>query len=399
MSTILVWKEELQMLYAKHAVYVEKALKFILGLAVFGLINSNIGFMKAAASMLCTIGLSAVCAFLPLTVMVIAASVLILAHFYALSLPVAAVAGAIFLVMYIFYFRFTPKKAWLVLLTPIAFAFKIPYIIPIAFGLVGTPVYAIPVACGSIVYYMLHYVKGSSAALKGTSADSMVKNFTAFAKQVLQNKEMWVIVVAFALCLLVVYTIRTKSADHSWKVAIVTGAIINVIVIVIGDVTFDIHIAYVGLIFGSIFAIALGAALEFFIFTVDYSRTERMQFEDDEYYYYVKAVPKIMVPAPVKKIKKINEHKETTTIDTDAIRKVAMKQKIPAAQKEAASTWKRKNADEILFKKSLDKDLGISTQSTPGKSGNRNTSQNAANRNNGNRTNSANGTNNRAGRK
>ena len=31
-----------------------------------------------------------------------------------------------------------------------------------------------------------------------------------------------------------------------------------------------------------------------------------MQFEDDEYYYYVKAVPKMMVSVPTKTVKKIN---------------------------------------------------------------------------------------------
>ena len=30
-----------------------------------------------------------------------------------------------------------------------------------------------------------------------------------------------------------------------------------------------------------------------FVFSVDYAKTERVQFEDDGYYYYVKAVPKI----------------------------------------------------------------------------------------------------------
>lgn len=31
-----------------------------------------------------------------------------------------------------------------------------------------------------------------------------------------------------------------------------------------------------------------------------------MQFEDDEYYYYVKAVPKMTVAAPTNTVKKIN---------------------------------------------------------------------------------------------
>ena len=43
-----------------------------------------------------------------------------------------------------------------------------------------------------------------------------------------------------------------------------------------------------------------------FSFNLDYSRTEKVQFEDDEYYYYVKAVPKVTVTTPEHKVKKIN---------------------------------------------------------------------------------------------
>ena len=35
---------------------------------------------------------------------------------------------------------------------------------------------------------------------------------------------------------------------------------------------------------------------------MDYSRTERLQFEDDEYYYYVKAVPKAFVSGTDKRV-------------------------------------------------------------------------------------------------
>jgi hypothetical protein len=42
---------------------------------------------------------------------------------------------------------------------------------------------------------------------------------------------------------------------------------------------------------------------------VDYSRTEYVQFEDDDYYYYVKAVPKLTVSAPDVKVQKINARK------------------------------------------------------------------------------------------
>jgi len=46
-------------------------------------------------------------------------------------------------------------------------------------------------------------------------------------------------------------------------------------------------------------------------FGVDYGRTENVQFEDDEYYYYVKAVPKMTVAVQAKTVKRINSQRNS----------------------------------------------------------------------------------------
>ena len=51
----------------------------------------------------------------------------------------------------------------------------------------------------------------------------------------------------------------------------------------------------VGLLVGSIISLLIGFLIQFLFMNLDYARTERVQFEDDDYYYYVKAVPKKMV--------------------------------------------------------------------------------------------------------
>ena len=57
------------------------------------------------------------------------------------------------------------------------------------------------------------------------------------------------------------------------------------------------------LVFAAVLASAVvGLILQFFFFNLDYTRTERVQFEDDEYYYYVKAIPKIYVANTEKKV-------------------------------------------------------------------------------------------------
>ena len=52
---------------------------------------------------------------------------------------------------------------------------------------------------------------------------------------------------------------------------------------------------------GSIISCVIAFVIQFLFFNLDYSRTERLQFEDDEYYYYVKAVPKESLQGQIKK--------------------------------------------------------------------------------------------------
>ena len=60
---------------------------------------------------------------------------------------------------------------------------------------------------------------------------------------------------------------------------------------------------------------ALAAVYHFFVFAVDYTRTEYVQFEDDDYYYYVKAVPKIAISLPDVKVQRFNDGRRRERFD------------------------------------------------------------------------------------
>lgn len=344
MDSLFVFREKLQEVYAKRSRIFDKSIQFILAIVTFYLINDNVGFMKAASSPAVTLALAVICTFFPMNITIIAATVLILVHMFSVSLAVLAVTGLVFLVMYIFYFRLAPKMAFVVLITPIAFMFKIPYVVPLAYGLVSTPVSLIAVSCGTIVYYMMQYVKKAAPGLEGKGKEGFMTQISAYVKQVFQNKEMWVVIAAFVICLLLVYTIRRQSADHAWKIAIVAGAVINVVVIAAGDIAMGVHTSYPALVAGNIAAVVLGLILELFFFSVDYARSENLQYEDDEYYYYVKAIPKLSVATPEKTVKRINERQETEIIDTDEVRRRNRKGGKVLKGKEAREVKKARNA-------------------------------------------------------
>ncbi len=369
MDSIYVLRGRLEELYSRNSKVYDKVLQFILAVTVFMVINHNVGFMKAAATPVAAVALAIVCTFLPLSVTVVAATALIAAHMYAVSLIVLAVTAVIFLIMYIFYLRLAPKMALIVLLTPLAFFLKIPYVIPVACGLVAPPGSMVAVICGSIVYYMMEYVKKAAPNMEGADAKGMMSQATDYIMKVFQNKEMWVVVTAFVICFFIVFAFRRASMDHAWKIAVVAGTIVNIIVIVVGDIALGIHTSYGTMIGGSIASLAVGLVLEIFFFSVDYSRSENLQFEDDEYYYYVKAVPKLSVAKPEKTVKRINERQETEIMDTEVVRRKSS----GAASKGAAKNGRRpvpkkgqsvkkhdmREIDKMLLTQSLRRDLNL----------------------------------------
>lgn len=305
MTNLLVFREQLKKFYSKYELYITPLCKFLLALISLLVINSRIGYMSTLKNAAVVLILALLCSFLPINLTIVIAAAVTLAHLYAFSVECAIVALAVFLLLFILYFRFSPKDTLAVLLTPICFVLKIPYVMPIAVGLIGTPASSVAVASGVIVYYMLAGMNESASVLNTFDADGMVDKFRYCIDTLMGNRAMMVAIVAFAATVLVVWFIRRLSIDHAWTIAMITGALLNILILLFGDLMYSTDISIIGLILGSIVSVLLVKVLQFFVFNVDYSRTEMVQFEDDEYYYYVKAVPKNTVATPEKRVKTI----------------------------------------------------------------------------------------------
>lgn len=312
MTSLLELKEYLKKFYSKYEVYITPVLKFLLAGLSLLLINANLGFMEKINNAAVVLIAALACSFLPSGFILVFAALFILLHFYALALEVAVVALALFLVMFLLYFRFSPKDTLLVLFTPICFCLKIPYIMPLAAGLLSTPVSAVAVGCGAIVYYLVSYVSGNAPTLKAMATEEATARFRMVIDSILGNKAMIVTVAAFTATIILVYLIRRMSMDHSWTLAMVAGALLDMMILLVGDLIYDTNVSILGIILGSAVSVCLAKVIQFMAMNLDYSRTEKVQFEDDEYYYYVKAVPKITVATPTKTVKRINTQRHSS---------------------------------------------------------------------------------------
>ncbi|MST75589.1 hypothetical protein FYJ75_11265 [Roseburia sp. MUC/MUC-530-WT-4D] len=306
MTKLLEYKDKIIRFYENYETYMYPAFKFVIALITFLLINTNIGFMTAISTFPVALILALVCCLLPQNGTIWIAAFVIIADMYALSPEVALTAAVLLAVVYFVYFRFAPKDGMGALFTPIAFKLNIPYIMPVGTGLFGELYSVISVVCGTVVYYFLDGIHRNSTTLAAVVTEDKTgstSKFSVSVGQLLGNKEMFLVIGIFVVTSIVVYFIRRTTMDHAWLIAIVSGVLIQALGLFAGYLILGITGKTVTLIIGAILSLVIGFILQFFFMNLDYARTERVQFEDDEYYYYVKAVPKKTVAVQEKTVK------------------------------------------------------------------------------------------------
>lgn len=308
MTTLLEIKEQIRGFCSRYEIYLYPVVKSILAIITFFMIRSRLGFMTRINSVTLLLVLALSCALLPVNMIVVFAALLVLLHLYSLSLAACAVCFLVMLVMFLLYFRFLPKKSYYAVLMPLAFAFHIPYVMPVALGLLNeSPVSILAMVCGGVIYYLLAGITANATGIaEMTEDDSVITKFSDVLNQFLGNREMIAMLAILVLAALVVWFLRRLAVDHAWLIAISTGCLLQLVLTLICDLQLKLGASMLSVILGVIVSALAGLVLQFFFFNLDYTRTERVQFEDDEYYYYVKAVPKIYVSGTDKKVQKFS---------------------------------------------------------------------------------------------
>ncbi|MBQ8822391.1 MAG: hypothetical protein IJZ82_07085 [Lachnospiraceae bacterium] len=332
MGNILEVRDKLKFLYIKNEVFLLPVLKFMLAFTSICIVSGRLGYMAKVDNLGLILIASLMCSFLPIGCVVFFSAIFSLLHLYALSLEAAAVVFALYLIIFLIFFRFGTKDSLLLLFTAILASMKIPYIVPIVAGLITGPMSVIPIACGLVVYYLLANISRNAAAIHAMGEEEAVAKVRMVLDSLLGNDELLVMIIAFAVTVFVVYILRRMSIDYSWTIAMIAGAIVNLMILLIGDLILDTEFGFFGAFLGTILALLCAKLVEFFKFCVDYNRIEKVQFEDDEYYYYVKAIPKMNVAKQRKTVKKINSQKSGGAYN-----------KQPAARVETERTGPRNN--------------------------------------------------------
>ncbi|MCM1181218.1 MAG: hypothetical protein NC347_13240 [Clostridium sp.] len=310
MTILLTFRDNLKAFYSRYDYILTPLFKCVLAVIIFFSLNRKFGNVPVLDNSYLLFLLAVICAFIPVEFMAGIAAVMLVLQTVKVSLDVGLVTLAVIAVFYFGYMRFDGKSGIIVLLVPVFYACHMIYALPIVLGFLVGPSAVIPMIFGVVLYYYEGVVGELQNVLAAvTEEDDAVAGYQYILNELLNNKDMVLTFIVFAGVILVTYAIYRMSFDNSWIAAFCVGGFLNVVLFLFGSVTLMVTVEIVPILLGSVFGIVMAVIVQFIKGIVDYQKADHLQFEDDEYYYYVKAIPKLSVSESNKNVKHINSRK------------------------------------------------------------------------------------------
>lgn len=316
MIVLLTIRETIRNLYERFQRVLRPLFQFLMSGVLFYSLNEMFHYSETLGKLPVIIGIAFICMWLPLGAIFLLSICYIGAQLFTSFPEIAMVSMILFLVIYLFYLRLDSKMCLPLLFIPVAMLCHIPYIVPLLVGVFLGPAGVIPTGFGLFFYYFSIHVKETVALIGSASATSgEVEAYHYLLEQLLGDKEMLLMMLVFSIVILIVWICYRMSRKDAWNQAIIIGGISGMVLSLAGGYVIDVDIAIVNIIVGFIIAVCLTIVVQFFKCIVDYTRVEYVQFEDDEYYYYVKAIPKVSMAQKEVNIKRINTRRHIKNND------------------------------------------------------------------------------------
>lgn len=283
-------------------------IRFLRGLiTLFGLwaIRSYFGYAQTLNATPLILVVSVLCAFIPFSASSLLLIVYLLVHLYTLSARVAGVTLVLFLASYILCGFYRSRHVYNMVYFPLCYQLQFPFVLPMISGLTGSINEVTSVLCGSaIAFYLTVIRRNSSLFLEKKTRTSVVD---LIIRNMFYNPLFYFFVFAMIAMFLVTYSVRERTVHHGWNIAVTGGVLSEFILMLIGYFTTGNINRIPQLILWNLVVLVAGMVIGTLVRGMDYTHIEKVQFEDDEYYYYVTAVPKTRIAEEDKEVRRITE--------------------------------------------------------------------------------------------
>lgn len=298
---VVRFKERLERVYRGHERLCHFLGKAAAGICVLAVIKGQTGYAALLGNPFLLTGLALLYGIFPQSLSLLLTAGLALFQLYSLSVCAAVTGGAVLVILLLLYFGIAEKNDRSFLLTPVFYGVQIPFAAPVVFGLTGSGTSLAGVLFGTIWYYTLNTIQGQAEVLRAaggsirraSDVEELITQCSALTDLILRRREMILMLFVCAGVWLVVFVGRQMAVRYAWTMAAGAGALVFAILVPAGSAVLDLPFHAAGFAGGIALAGLVTAVVQLFVFLPDYKGTESVQFEDEDYYYYVRAVPKL----------------------------------------------------------------------------------------------------------
>ncbi len=295
MTLLTELKDALQKFYIQNEYWTTPALRAATAFLCFFTIDQRIGSGSILSNPLLALAAAALCSFLPWTAISVISAVFVLGHAYETSLELALIAAFVLLFSALIQAAFRAGHAVLIALVPLFFYLHVPYVIPVVAGLGLGLGSIVPVSIGVLMYYLLNCMSENTAMFSLNTKDlmEMANQYAGIFQGLFENRTMLVTMLSFVVCIVLVYVLHQLELPYSWSLASVIG-IASILILSLFSVSYaDTDFSLGAMLVGAVLSVLVCLLYALAFHGADYRSTERLQFEDDDYFYFVKAVPKL----------------------------------------------------------------------------------------------------------
>lgn len=296
MTKLLEIREALFALYEKANNIIKHVFKFMFYLAAFLYISNYIGYNESFQKLYMVIGFSLLASFVPRTIALILLLFYTLVHIYPTSVILAGTVLAFAIIFMCFFGRYLAKYNYVIIAMPLLITLKLPFLLPISLGLFFTPETIIPMSIGVFLYYLISGINKNAVIIEGLDgADNQFSLFRSVLDVLFKDKSMLITIVVLSIVIITVYIIKNLKIDYSYFVAAFMGSLVSMVGYLLASLKCDMGMNLFFIVLFSMLSAFLAGAAVYFYRPISYYYVENVTFEDDDYIYFVRAVPKVKV--------------------------------------------------------------------------------------------------------
>ncbi len=311
MTSLIKFRNKIEEFYISHRRVAGYVLRAVITFLCLFVISRFIGFDPLISQVWFIAVVSLVLAFIPIRFLMMAVLAYTSVQIFQLSYGLGIVTVIILLVMYLLYFRYAGQYGFILMLLPLLYFLKLPLIVVLVLAALEPAISVITVIFGTIFYYLIHYIDVHAVVFASSTGTPELEKAGILLRGVFTNKEFLISLIVSFVVFMIVHFVKSANIAHSYELAIAVGTGVYIILRLGSELLFN-TITGSGILLYCAAGIASGViavVLTDVIKPLDYTRTETVEFEDEEYNYYVKAVPKAAFKSETVSVKKINKRK------------------------------------------------------------------------------------------